>query len=77
MVAMVNPKRGTGYACLDQSRQHGIPETRETCIEFAYAGSIPDEWGAELEMSLPPHLQDPTMPDPWGPVDVRQHFPSR
>jgi hypothetical protein len=66
MVAMVNPKRGSGYATLDWLRKQGIEPTRQDYIDAAYGGTPPEEWTFEHEAELPEHLQDPTMPDPWG-----------
>jgi hypothetical protein len=35
----------------------GIPVTRDNYLTIAYLGDPPEEWGAELEMELPPRLR--------------------
>jgi len=43
-------------------RRLGIPETRENYLDCCYDdGNRPEEWGAEHEMQLPEHLQDPSL----------------
>jgi hypothetical protein len=38
---------------------HGITVTRHSYLALAYPDGIPEEWTAELEVQLPPHLQQP------------------
>jgi hypothetical protein len=49
----------SGNPVLDFMRRHGMPETREVYLAFAYPGNMPEPWTAEHEMQLPEELRDP------------------
>ncbi len=60
------PPPGKGSPELEEMRQMGMPLTREAWLSLNYGTEPPEEWGPELEATLPPELQDWS---PWLPND--------
>jgi hypothetical protein len=48
---------GAGDGIVDMPRSYNIPITRESYLELAYMGEVPEELTAEEEANLPPMLR--------------------
>jgi hypothetical protein len=56
--AASTPQTG-GDETLSLMHKARIPVTRESYLQVAYLGQIPQPWTAELELELPEELRDP------------------